>query len=219
MRVYGDDSSDFENQVFIYELDNWDGSLTNIDIQTDKKYVKFENHVFYQFQIEDYSDVLEQVDSRDLAVRNPSPVLLDKYSDVVEFVNQLAVTGSEFLPNRYMMYYDQVLPVSFQQYAPTFLRKSVAELPTISLFDFSLISRLPLPNTNITIGLDILGDGGNWFPLVTNIGNINPIGKTLVELKQFDPSNSLVLPKGKNVLRANLKADQKVKLSVVALLS
>ena len=218
LRAYGSDSPDFTDETFLFEENEWDGASLTANIDTDKKYIKFEKLVSYQFIVEDYSNTLEQREDRNGRYRTLIPVLKTKYSDSIEFLNALPA-GREFLPNRFMMYYNEPLPASMQLYAPTFLNKTVDKVPKKSLFDFTLSSRLPLPSSNIVIGLDIIGEGGNWYNLLNTIGSIEPVGKTLLELKQFDIQNTLVLPKGKNVLRARLSAEQKVKLSVVALLS
>ena len=219
LRVYGDDKTDFENQTFLFERDNWTGEKITVNLDTNKKYIKFEKIISYQFIVEDYSNTLEQTQQRNSRVRDPLPILVDRFTDVVSFVNDLPAVGSEYLPFRYMMYYNRPLPVSLQEYAPTFLVKQIEEEPRKALFDFDVISRTPLPTPDVQIGIDIKADNDEWHTIISNIGNINAIGKTLIELKQFSLTDTLVLPKGKSVLRASLKSSEKVKLSVIAILS
>lgn len=219
LRVYSSSKSDFNEQTLIYEKDNWTGEKIEVNLSTNLRFLKFEKHLVYQFLVEDYSNSLKQTRIRDVRARTLERVLTNEFSDVVEFINQLGTNGAEYLPNRWMMYYNEPLPLSMQEYAPSFNVQTVIEEPRKALFDFDVISRTPLPTPNITIGLDIKADNDEWHTIKRNIGNIAAIGKTLIELKQFDVGNNLVLPKGKGVLRATLTANEKVKLSVVAILS
>lgn len=138
-------------------------------------------------------------------------------SDFVNFVNSLPTAGQIYLPNRRMGFFNENFPELFSVSARSFVTTipSLGDNPSAT-FDFERMLRTPAPVTNVMMGFQIRTND-DWFDVATNIGEISNNGKSVIELKEF--SDSFIIPKGGNSLRAFFVADGSVQLESSALLT
>lgn len=225
--LWGSASPNFGIEELLFSRDNWDGTELTHTVSTSFRYMKMKKVVSYNFIIDDYSRTIPLDYSYSRHIQAPiRPVPRHTfppfpYNAIPIFYDGLPSNGSEFQPNRFGMYYGIIVPEVLPESVKSFLNYIETDFPTNDLFEFKLLTKRNLTLSTIKLGLEIKGSDEKWFTLKESIGDIAPIGQTVITIDDFnvDPEKDILIPRGIGLLRLLLTVTGKVKLSVYGILS
>lgn len=204
-----------ENPELLMLIEAYTGAVRSIQVNTAKPFIKISKIVSYEFRTSSRTN--------------------DQYYRVngnSTFITTGALTPTQKTQGRATI--DALTPVLHQGNGIPYITQSFPDffMPFLNSSNFNAVNKRPTtneitvnymskqqPNTQVTIALEAKGVNDEWFTVIENIGDIANLGKTLINISEFDFVNTVVFPKGEKVLRLKVTATNRITLSIGATLS